>query len=427
MNKFLTSLFIYLLVFFPQGQIPIINVRYKEIFIIILLIIFTFCLIKNVNHFKMHLNTIIVLIFWTIVFMLMSLNGLQNNNPSENVLSELIAFSIIWLSVPLSLITLQTPFFLVKHFIIASTLVAITCLLCLLSASLGFIKDWNDVNDFLVTYGIGSFLPSQDFYRLFLKANFYIMICACIVFYFYMKTKNKKMLLSFFICMLATFFSGTRGLVLPMLLFIIVTFFVTSSKKTRAYVVIFTLFISLFSIIILTQMDILNSSNIVIRGINPFYEDGGNSTKMQQITLVLQEISKHLITGSGLGVNYDQLGRESSLEVVYFDLLNKMGIIGFGVFIFTIFVYPIIKVINKGLQKKNIYLFLVFWISLFITLGTNPYIVSSLGMLIIAIVYSFFLLEYQTKEKVVNTFDGEYIDGNILPKHSIPNKTIKES
>jgi len=383
--------YLYLLILFPQGSIPLIDVRYKEIGLALILGYFLFKLLLDKKVFRVSMKVLTLLIVWTTFVILMAFNGLINGNDTSYIISEMSSLLLIWLIYPFMYIKKLTTNnnILLKHLIISTGIVSLLYLLIIFVTFVGIINDWQTINDFLVNYGLGSFLPNNNFYRLFLKANFFIMVAVILSIYLYVN--NRKLIYLFHIIpgLLVTFLSGTRGLMIPILLFLIMYIFLTKRKNILGLLPIFMFIFLLIvpNIIMFTNLEESPS----FRSINPFFEDGGNSIKAIQTEYIWGEIQESFILGNGLGVTYEEINRTNSVEVVYMDILNKFGIIGFILFLLLIYVVPLLLAIKQGRNTKEIQALIFFLLGLSITLGTNPYILSSLGMLIIILLYCTFM------------------------------------
>jgi len=100
---------------------------------------------------------------------------------------------------------------------------------------------------------------------------------------------------------------------------------------------------------------------------------------------------QYLIWGQGLGSTAYSSGTNSfqaQTELTYFDLIRFFGIPLTCMFIFLV-IYPLIYLYkNKMINKRNKYSIIAFSTYLFIA-GTNPLLISSTGMLILIVMYSF--------------------------------------
>lgn len=98
-----------------------------------------------------------------------------------------------------------------------------------------------------------------------------------------------------------------------------------------------------------------------------------------------------LIWGQGLGSVYYSTGSsafKAQTELTYFDLVRYFGI-PLAILFLLFIVYPFIFLIkNKMINDRNRYIVISFITYLFIA-GTNPLLISSTGMLILIVMYSF--------------------------------------
>lgn len=100
---------------------------------------------------------------------------------------------------------------------------------------------------------------------------------------------------------------------------------------------------------------------------------------------------EYLIWGQGLGSKFFTVGKNeftAQTELTYFDLVRFFGL-PLAVLFLTMVIYPLIYLYNnKMINERNKYAIVAFINYLFIA-GTNPLLVSSTGMVILVIMYSF--------------------------------------
>ncbi|MFD2939566.1 O-antigen ligase family protein [Flavobacterium notoginsengisoli] len=114
-----------------------------------------------------------------------------------------------------------------------------------------------------------------------------------------------------------------------------------------------------------------------------------------------EEHPQYLIWGQGLGSKFYSIGGKrilSQVELTYVELIRYFGI-PLGVFFIIMMVYPLINIINnKRVNGYNQYIIPAFFSYLFIC-GTNPLLVSSTGMLIMIIMYSYIHKDFTVEDK----------------------------
>lgn len=126
-----------------------------------------------------------------------------------------------------------------------------------------------------------------------------------------------------------------------------------------------------------------------------------NNIRKEQSNELLQEFSNQPIFGKGFGSTLDSGYIRSaeepySFELSYFELLYKLGIVGFSLFIIGIVIFGLTLFQIK--EKNTRVIFFAAFISLLFISVTNPYIVSSLGILYLSITYAFTNSIYSIKK-----------------------------
>ena len=89
---------------------------------------------------------------------------------------------------------------------------------------------------------------------------------------------------------------------------------------------------------------------IMISNFNPVgeifsHEDGGNVVRYMEIEYIMENLT---IEGAGLGATYGAIGKSYGIEVIYLDLLYKLGLVSlliYGIYIYSFF--KSIKLLNK--------------------------------------------------------------------------------
>lgn len=121
----------------------------------------------------------------------------------------------------------------------------------------------------------------------------------------------------------------------------------------------------------------------------------GNNIKINQIKYTMQIFENNIIFGAGAGYEYnDPRGKGYAIELTYNDCLAKYGVVGFLI-LFLFLLYPLIYgfILARNKLKKNSLVYASFYayVALLIVGGTNPFLLSSLGMLTVSMIYGLIL------------------------------------
>ncbi len=209
----------------------------------------------------------------------------------------------------------------------------------------------------------------------------------CYLFFYFSKNKKKHLIyvLLFFITLLC---SGTRANMFSAILIICII----SSWKIREsfgrpfFITLFLSFIiivSLFTIKMLSEKE----ESVEIKG--------GHLNSMIEL---FQKDPSIILLGQGPGSLYYSKGVNDYIaisEISYFEIIRMYGIIGGG-FILFLFFFPIILLFRLKTQEGRAigYGYLAY---LFIG-GTNPLLISSTGIILLATVYSYI---YSKKKQII--------------------------
>lgn len=193
-------------------------------------------------------------------------------------------------------------------------------------------------------------------------------------------TVKRMILISmFFVCLLV---SGTRANMLSALCVILYWIYIFLKEKKNAFYSL-VVFISMFTAITMFALSL------------SFKEKEASAvTKYGHYVSLMNNFEEHpqyLLWGQGLGSRFYSIGKNgftSQVELTYIELIRYFGI-PLGLFFMIMIIYPMINiVINKKINAYNQYIIPAFVTYLFIC-GTNPLLVSSTGMLIMIIMYSY--------------------------------------
>lgn len=203
--------------------------------------------------------------------------------------------------------------------------------------------------------------------------------------------KRMILILMFFVCLLV---SGTRANMLSALFVIIYWIYIFLKERKNAFYSI-VVFISMFTAITMFALSLSFKE-----------KEASSEIKSGHFISLMDNFEEHpqyLLWGQGLGSRFYSIGSQrinTQVELTYIELMRYFGI-PLGLFFIIMIVYPMINiVINKKINAYNQYVIPAFWAYLFIC-GTNPLLVSSTGMLIMIIMYSYinknFVVEYNNE------------------------------
>ena len=194
-----------------------------------------------------------------------------------------------------------------------------------------------------------------------------------------------------------TFFSrGSTKLIYELLLVInvVAMFFSATRNNIAACLFVPILIISwyckrtilaFFIIIALTFIAIISNTDIIKDVLDP--ESYSNSVKLSYVKdyLNLFADEKVLLFGQGLGsyFNTTRSGYVSLTELTYFEFIRRFGLI-LSLASFALFLYPISKLTSK--EYHSIHYLLIVYLFFLVMCFFNPLLMSSSGMLLLAIV-----------------------------------------
>lgn len=208
--------------------------------------------------------------------------------------------------------------------------------------------------------------------------------------------KDNRLLASILILNMSfLFLTGRKALWLSyfisVFLFYIIYFFFIKTKnkiilkriKRRSMLIINILFLSLIILILVLKIDLNKIYNDFLQGFefNNIKNKSAYARKLQFNSLI-NEWKKKPLVGYGHGASAPVIRSKEqpwAYELSYVALLFQTGIIGFLIYIFSIFwiIYKLIKIIN--LNEKNLNLIspvLMGFISFIIGNATNPYLLK---------------------------------------------------
>ncbi|MCM3573274.1 O-antigen ligase family protein [Mesobacillus subterraneus] len=278
---------------------------------------------------------------------------------------------------------------LLNHFLIACLTVSIGTIL-ILALELTNIVWIYDSSVWLINHNLGfAGLEINGQYRVFIRSQLYVMLGLILISTKIMSRSHNKMdytiLLIFSVCILI---SNTRGLWLGSILGVSIMLLFGKStviKVISACVIILS--------ITLTPLFFSDFTGDVLERVSSsfdFTQNESNSIRSEQALQLVNEFENHIFFGKGFGSTLDTGYYRSevpySFELSYLELLYKLGLFGFIPFVIGLLLYfrIIIKSANKDMKLG---VFASFF-SFILLSTTNPYIVSSLGMFFLAILFS---------------------------------------
>jgi len=205
-------------------------------------------------------------------------------------------------------------------------------------------------------------------------------------------TVKKMILISiFFVCLLV---SGTRANMLSAVCVIIYWIYISLKERKNAFYSLVVV-ISMFTAILMFALSLSFKE-----------KEASAKTKYGHYVSLMDNFEEHpeyLLWGQGLGSKFYSIGKNgftSQVELTYIELIRYFGV-PLGLFFIILIIYPLINLlINKKISAYNQYIIPAFVTYLFIC-GTNPLLVSSTGMLVMIIMYSYinkdFIVGYNRK------------------------------
>ncbi|WP_339060912.1 O-antigen ligase family protein [Tepidibacillus marianensis] len=389
-----------------NGLFPLIHLRGISFILVLLKLISYF--FKGVRD----KNIIIFIILSIIIPFYGSIVGLINGNKIGFIIGDANGYVFLLTGLGLSFITFSNPstkLFIKKLVVLCGLILSVLTILIFLFYMFGI--DIYSSAYYLKKYNLGfAGIEVNGEVRIFLRGFIYVVLATFFLLsgllnheYIFDRRKDK---LSVFIMMITLLLSNTRG--------IWVSFFIGAS-------IIFTLFngfgylkgkaklfysfavkrklLSIFILLlVITGITFFFGSYIVntferITSIFDFSQaNESNSIRKEQAVKLIAEFFNHPIFGKGFGGTLESgyvrsVSEPYSFELSYLELLYKLGIVGFSIFVMGLVLF-FRAILNLNDKKMNITLFAAGISLLFISI-TNPYIVSSLGIFYLSLIYAF--------------------------------------
>lgn len=405
--------FIYTCIFLPAGSFYGVPVKYALFGAVLLLTFVDIILehIKNNNQKNIvkkgniYISKGIYIVFFSATtFVLIGvITGLIYNNSIDKIFNDFSGFILLFLLIPILKLIQQQKIEIKKfinHFLIASSIFGIFALI--LFGLVSIIKiDFYVINKYLLDLNLGVIAPveGKSFLRYFFRSNFYNMLAFCICAISLFSERKKKDFIFTTIMLLinggALYISHTRGLWIGAFIAIFAYVFIDRIKRKAMVSVVGVLlgFVGVFGLVALS-LNISDRFNLISR----FFGDWGTSVKIEQITNCLKLWSNKPFFGNGFGFAFENVdvrgGIVYNIELTFFEYLAKTGIVGMLI-LSILFLFPLIVLfwrivkgknyaINTDIESKLFYAY----IAMFAAGATNPYMLSSLGMLYLVYIYA---------------------------------------
>ncbi len=184
------------------------------------------------------------------------------------------------------------------------------------------------------------------------------------------------------------FLTYSRGIIAGVVLasiFVLMNYSKVSknSRKRIIKILIISLLMILLSLIILLKQD----SDIINFFINRFFhnnETESNNIRLEMTYMLKDLMYKHIFIGNGAGAHI--LLRDGRVEMVFHDIVSKVGIIGLLCFLYPFFsmiYYQIHGTKNSKFSLSSLKLCsLAALFAIMVASYSNPYLVTSFGLLI---------------------------------------------
>ena len=405
---YLFILNVYNVILNPFGKIG--NFPIKIIFFVLLVICLSFVIFLYILKNKIILNKrqwisfgiLCFCIFY--LFVINSLIGLAKGNRLEYVLDNtngyLFTFYIavtIWF-LNYKSINLER---LIKHFVFAATIVSLFSITIFISYFV-IPSLYLSLGEIVFKYKVGSIFPYQGFIRVFLKNQIYSLAISIFLLIGYIKFHSRKYFVLALINIIPPFLSFTRSFWFAFIITILffyfleaILFFHSSTlhriSKNRIMISVISLIIIIYFFNIPIVKDRLSSSFSI--------SDIGNAIRLEQHYFTMGHLSKDVLFGIGPGGLY--LNQIYAIESTYHDSLSRYGIIGFIILVILL-IYPLVNIIYKNIIYHTSFVIINYffygYIVILLVSFTNPFLISSLGMLYLGFVYGIFLTQkYKSK------------------------------
>jgi hypothetical protein len=377
-------------------------------------LLFFMLVIKSWQQLKGETKASIKFVFFTISVALpvyaITVSVFRGNNLSYAI-SDANSYVFFIIGYFLILKTMKDPsikYVVIKHLLISGFILAsVTVSIYLLVTSGVFPLEI--VNSFLRDRGMGMALIEIDGnYRIFLAGQIYMVVSTLYLLNQVLDVKQKiKFKHAILLCLflVAILISNTRGLWLASAIGFTLLFILNRFSFRKIFIVGFLLFSFSISSFLLED-DFLSNAKERIMSMTDFSQNNlSNYIRYQQSIELKHEFLNYPIFGKGFGATlssgyYRNENMPYTFELSYFELMYKLGIVGFSIFILSLLMIGIILLKSK--DKTHRFFAFSTYLTLLTISTTNPYIVSSLGIFLLAILLIFYV-EEKSKTQSYNT------------------------
>jgi O-antigen ligase len=388
---------IYYYILNPYGWIAGIPVHYLVYVATIILLVIV--ILNNANKLFLKQNvwlmSLIILLSISYLFGANTLIGLSKGNILSNIIDDTNGYLLIVLALAVLYLTKKGFSYnrIISHVINASTIVAVYYSLVFISY-LFLPGVFHILNDLLMFFNMGSALPYGEIVRVFLKAQIYCFLISVYTLIVFLRGfKGYKYLaisiVNFIPCLLSFTRSFWLAYAIVIIVFIILRFIVKPLRVQRRGLFLVSGFV--FIMVIFFAYNPLYLDRLI----NTFSsDDKGNQIRLHQVEYTWESFSENIAFGIGAGGVYDE-ARTYALESTYNDALAKYGIIGSLVLMFFL-IFPFLYIFmirTWSLDRIPSYSLVYSYIGLLLISVTNPFLLSSLGMLFIGLLYGMILAE----------------------------------
>jgi len=280
---------------------------------------------------------------------------------------------------------------LIKHLLISTFILSTVTISMYISVKFGVI-DINTIDIFLRLKGIGmALIEINGNFRFFLAGQIFIVISIIFLFNNMLDkhiATTKIHVFLFLVNITAIVISNTRGLWLGVVAGCGILFLLQKFSYRKMVV---------FLLLILVGMTVLNVQewgNLLerITSILDFSNDNlSNYIRFIQSRELINEFMNHPILGGGFGATlasgYARGLMPYLFELSYLELLYKLGVV--GMFLFLLALIMILIKFSKTKNESDRFFLVSAYLSFLIISVTNPYIVSSLGMFLLSMLFVF--------------------------------------
>lgn len=251
-----------------------------------------------------------------------------------------------------------------------------------------------------IMYGGRNFL-GINFSQVFYKSSPVLVLSLAFVYDQAINMPKKRLLniLYTLLFLTALIMSGTRANMFSGILIILSISVVKMSKSKIGRLAFYPLSILLLFFFFVMTNKLMSQK-----------DDHSIEVKMGHYESIMNLFSEHpsvLFVGQGPGAYFYSSGLKEEIslsELTYLEIARKYGLF-FGGIIFAIFLVPLYVIRKKRL--KNSFPFIVGYIAYLFIGGTNPLLLSSTGILVLAIAYSYaYNRNFKKSEKNCNSLSN---------------------